>query len=240
MAKNDIRQTREEDRAHMHRQMLSSVSHDLKTPLASIIGSLEIFHLLEKSLAEAKKAELLKTALQEAYRLDSIITNILDMAKFEGHMVVLKKEMTDIPAMLNQCIRKVRAQTAPDAEITLSGKEPVEWVIDSTLLCRAVGLVLDNASKYGPKKGLWIDLDYRIQNNALIIDIKDNGPGIPENRREEIFDKYTRLAKQDSSGAGTGLGLAIARHIISLMSGTLTVSNAYEGGAVFSFQIPKI
>lgn len=235
----EIRQTREEDRAHMHRQMLSSVSHDLKTPLASIIGSLEIFHLLDKSLAEEKKTELLKTALQEAYRLDSFITNILDMAKFENGMVTAKKELTDIPAMLNQCIRKIRAQTAPDAKITLSGRESLEWKIDSTLLCRAIGLVLDNASKYGPKKGLWIDLDYRVQNDTLILDIKDNGPGIPDNRREEIFNKYTRLSKEDSSGAGTGLGLAIARHIISLMSGTLTVSNAYEGGAIFSFEIPK-
>ena len=236
----DQRQTREEDRAHMHRQMLSSISHDLKTPLASIIGSLEIYHLLETTLPETKKAELLKTALQESYRLDSFITNILDMAKFEGGIIKIRKELTDIPAVLQQCIRKIRSQTPPDATITLSAPSHLDWVVDSTLFSRAIGLLLDNAVKYGPRTGLQIDLSCKIDNDVLILDIKDNGLGIPENRKEEIFNKYTRLAKEDTSGAGTGLGLAIARMIIDLMQGSLHVSNDLKGGAIFRFAIPKL
>lgn len=233
-----MRQTREEDRAEMHRQMLSSVSHDLKTPLASIIGSLEIYHLLQQNLPEAKKLELLKTALQEAYRLDSFITNILDIAKFESGVITLRREPIDVAALLYQCMRKASPQAAPDADIALISTQKLEWVVDSALLGRAIGLVLDNAVKYGPRTGLKVRIAYKVENGTLMIDIQDNGPGIPENRKEEIFNKYTRLAKEDSNGAGTGLGLAIARMILHSMHGSLSVSNAYEGGAIFHFEIP--
>src|ERR1700722_172856 len=91
----------DEHRERIHRQMLSSVSHDLKTPLASIIGSLEVYEHLHDKLPEERKRALLRVALQEAYRLDSFVTNILDMAKFENNSVKARKEATDIKSLID-------------------------------------------------------------------------------------------------------------------------------------------
>ena len=98
------------ERELMHRQMMSSVSHDLKTPLASIIGSLEIHDQMKAQLKPEKKQALLDTALQEAYRLDNFITNILDMAKLENGQVRVKKELCDIGELLQACTNQLASR----------------------------------------------------------------------------------------------------------------------------------
>src|SRR4051812_36475440 len=94
----------EQERERLHRIVLSSVSHDLKTPLACIIGSLEIFERTKEKLTLEKRNTLINTALQEAYRLDSFITNILDMAKFESDAVKVKKEVCVMELLLEDCL----------------------------------------------------------------------------------------------------------------------------------------
>ncbi len=97
----------DEEREQLHRQMLSSVSHDLKTPLASIIGSLEVYERMKDKLPEEKKTTLIHVALQEAYRLDNFITNILDMARFENHIVKPHYERTEITAIVSDCLLRL-------------------------------------------------------------------------------------------------------------------------------------
>ncbi len=226
------------ERERIHRQMMSSVSHDLKTPLASIIGSLEIHDQMKEQLAPEKKQALLDTALQEAYRLDNFITNILDMAKLENDQVKIKPELCDIGNLLQDYLSQLTSHLR-NSEVTIHAVSGIfAATIDPSFIQRAIGLLLDNAVKYGGTPSL-IEIDYgRGEFAQGFIRVRDHGPGVPESEREAIFSKYTRFVKQDTQNAGTGLGLAICRAMMRRMEGDVTVDNHLGGGAVFTLQFP--
>ncbi|HEX7800193.1 MAG TPA: histidine kinase dimerization/phospho-acceptor domain-containing protein, partial [Asticcacaulis sp.] len=153
--------THDEIREYLHRQMLSSVSHDLKTPLATIIGSLEVMTMLYDRLSEEKRRSLITSALTEAFRLDYFITNILDMAKFEADAVRPRMEAT----RLSQMIQDAQARLGPlkargELRITAAGRD--ELTTDPMLGARAIGLGLHNAYKFGGRKA------GRTEDNPLI------------------------------------------------------------------------
>jgi K+-sensing histidine kinase KdpD len=226
------------ERELIHRQMMSSVSHDLKTPLASIIGSLEIHDQMKAQLKPEKMQVLLDTALQEAYRLDNFISNILDMAKLETHQVKVKGELCDIGRLLEDCITQL-APHLKDSRLEIhSISGIITATIDPMLLQRAIGLLVDNSVKYGGTPSV-ITIEYGRGDFAqYFIRVRDHGPGVSASEREAIFCKYTRFAKQDMQNAGTGLGLAICREIMCLLEGSVSVGNHPEGGAVFTLQFP--
>lgn len=224
------------ERERLHRQMLSSVSHDLKTPLASIIGSLEVFERMKDKLAEDKKLSLIQVALQEAYRLDNFITNILDMAKLENNMVKAKHEDADIASLIRDCLLRLNNRLS-NSTVNFHPTERIEVMTDAVLLSRAICLVLDNAVKYGGKPPV-IDITLgRRDDNIVFIDIKDNGDGVPAERKEAIFSKYTRFTKEDQQNAGTGLGLSIGRAIMNLIGGDLVTSSP-DGHTIFTLTFP--
>lgn len=224
------------ERELMHRQMLSAVSHDLKTPLASVIGSLEIYERLGKQLPDAKKETLIHTALTEAYRLDSFLTNILDMAKLEGNLVPLRRENANIRDVLDNTVSNMTMRLK-GANVTVNGPVNLTGNLDPALLSRAVNLLLDNAVKH-TKPGVAIDISFKkLSDDQLQIDVSDDGPGVPQGKEEEIFSKYTRLSRGDHQNAGTGLGLAIARLVVEKLGGTIIADNPENGGARFRLQI---
>ncbi len=231
----------EKERERMHRQLFSAVSHDLKTPLASMIGSIEIYARMKDKLSAEKKAILIETALQEAYRLDNFISNILDMAKLESGMVKPRLVTMDLGNALRECLihldnrlKGSRVTIKPFAgEITIYS--------DASLICRALSLILDNAVKYGGNPSI-IDITYGMDHssNECVIQVKDKGPGIPSGKEDSIFTKYTRFAKSDHQSAGTGLGLAICRALMHILGGDVKVSNdPQHGGAVFTLTLPQ-
>lgn len=217
----------------MHREMLSAVSHDLKTPLASIIGSLEVHEKLGAKLSPEKQHTLLKTALTEAYRLDNFITNILDMARLENHMVKIKKEHVNLRSIINDCLVKLGYRT-DEANINIHGDD-ITVVSDSNLLCRAVHLIVENALKHTGENPT-VNVTYGGDEHNYFIRVEDNGPGIPDNKINDIFSKYTRIARKDHQNAGTGLGLAICKQIATLLGGKVTAANLTSGGAVFELK----
>lgn len=217
----------------MHRQMLSAVSHDLKTPLASVIGSLEIYHRMGAHLPEAKRATLIETALNEAYRLDSFLTNILDMAKLENNLVPFRSEEIDIRTLLENIVSALGQRTA-NAKIEIQPAQNFNVHLDIALASRALTLLVDNAVKHAGATP-HVELNYSRARDMLIITIGDNGDGVPPGKEEEIFSKYSRLRRGDHQNAGTGLGLAIARHVARRLGGDVTVQNKPEGGALFTF-----
>jgi K+-sensing histidine kinase KdpD len=226
------------ERERLHRQMLSAVSHDLKTPLASIIGSLEVYERMDGRLSEEQRQVLIGVALQEAYRLDNFVTNILDMAKLENSMVQLRRETILLSALLEDCITRLgKRLKGTSVHIDTSAKLP-QITTDTTLLTRAICLLLDNAVKYGGSPSA-IKIGYGKSDDGLgFISITDNGPGIPEAKLEAVFSKYTRFARGDRQNAGTGLGLAICREIMRLLDGDVTAANDVKGGAVFTLRFP--
>lgn len=236
---NDLDDLFNTERVRMHRQLYSAISHDLKTPLASIIGALEIYERMKPRLTEEKQAELIVTALQEAHRLDNFITNILDMGRLENGMVTVRSETFDVGGMLRGCVSSFDNRML-GKRITISQLDgEFSIVSDHALLCRVITLLLDNSVKYGGKPPM-IQLTYGIApNGECLIHVQDNGPGIPETHRESIFTKYTRFIKRDQQHAGTGLGLAIGREIMHLLGGTIAVADAPDySGAVFTLTLP--
>lgn len=226
------------ERELIHRQMMSSVSHDLKTPLASIIGSLEIHDQMNAHLSPEKKQMLLDTALQEAYRLDNFITNILDMAKLENGQVRIKHDHCDVGELVQGCKSQL-ASRLKDSTLTIKAVSgPLAVTTDPTMLQQAIRLLLDNAVKYGGTPSL-IDIEFgRGEGNRCYLSVRDQGPGIPQSEHEAIFCKYNRLVKRDAKNAGTGLGLAICREIMTLLGGSVSVANHKGGGAIFTLQFP--
>ncbi len=231
----ELEQAFSREREKIHQEMLSSVSHDLKTPLAAVIGSLEIYERMGKALGPEKSAQLIATALQEAYRLDNFVTNILDMAKLDNGLVKMRKEPCDLETLLRDSIEKAlhRHKGLKITLVPVSGLNPVHT--DPALFIRLVSLLLDNAAKHAQGAGVEIRLK-QVGNGAEVL-VSDSGPGIPDGREEEIFSKYTRIKYQDRQHAGTGLGLSIARGLAHLLGGQLKAGNGASGGAVFTFTL---
>lgn len=223
----------------MHRKLFSTVSHDLKTPLSSMIGSLEIHQRLHAKLSEDKKMALIETALIEAYRLDNFVTNILDMAKLESGMVKPRLGEFDLEALIRDCTLQMSHRVG-ETTITLArmNEDALSGTSDPVLLCRALALLLDNAVKYGGRPPI-IRIHFgRISPTHMAISVHDNGNGVPENAIETIFEKYTRFTKSDTQNAGTGLGLPICRELMRVLGGTVHVTNHPEGGAEFTLHFP--
>lgn len=218
----------------MHRDMLSAVSHDLKTPLACIIGSLEIYERLKDKLSAEEINTLITTARQEAYRLDDLISNILDMARFESGAVSVKKQLCEMGQLLEDCLIQLGPRLRDCGIAITAAPARISVFTDPLLLSRAISCVLDNAAKHGGLRPV-IRVQYEIAGAKAIIRIQDNGPGIPESELEEIFSKYARFTRTGQTHVGTGLGLAICREIMRLLGGTVTAANLKDGpGAVFT------
>ena len=227
----------DETREQIHRQMLSAVSHDLKTPLATIIGSLEIYNRMDEKLSREKQRSLVISALSEAYRLDNFISNILDMAKLESGMVQVNNEKCDLKSLLEDAITRLGPRRER-GELRLQRIGSGSTVnTDPMLMGRAVQLLLENALRHTGKHPVVV-VDYGIEGSKGVIRVRDNGPGIPRGQEKNIFSKYTRLGDSDTRNAGTGLGLAICQGIMRILSGEVKAENDTAGGAVFLLVFP--
>lgn len=231
---NKIQSEREKLRA----MLLSSVSHDLKTPLASIIGSLSVYRSMGLRLPEVHRLTLINTALEEAQRLDGFITNILEMTRIESGQIELKKEWIDPASMVDEVRIRLSERLKNNTINIQSDNAGMEVLMDMMMTGQVIQNLLDNAAKY-TQAGTAIDLYWKADESGFLLSIRDHGAGIPEDQLEKIFDKYSRLKKQDSQVAGTGLGLAIARAVMNAQGGSITASNHADGGAVFTITLPE-
>lgn len=236
-------QTLEENRITQEKEklrtmLLSSVSHDLKTPLASIIGSLDVYHSLGKKLPLKDRKALLSTSLQEAQRLDSFITNILDMAKLESGSIKFKKEWQPIKPLIDKAIDLAKTKLGNRQKKIIGQDHEVE--IDYNMMLRAVSNLLDNISKYTPPESAY-SIKYGVdEEGKFSIYINDSGPGIDENMLDAIFNKYTRIKQLDNKIAGTGLGLPISKYIIEEHEANIVAYNNDNGiGSTFKISFPR-
>ncbi len=234
----EIQETRiSEEREKLRAMLLSSVSHDLKTPLASIIGSLSAYHSMYDSLPDEQKRMLTATALDEAQRLDSFISNILDMTKIESGDIRFKREWCSPDEIVATVAKRLRQRLTHHTLTIERLKDRIEVEADQMLLEQVVQNLLDNAAKYAPA-GTEITVSMTIDDHdAFTFSVRDRGQGIPDGEQDAIFDKYTRLKKTDSKVAGTGLGLAICKSIMEGMKGSIAVYNHEKGGAVFQLKL---
>lgn len=227
-----------EEREKLRVMLLSSVSHDLKTPLASIIGALSAYQTLGAKLKPEKHIELIEGSLEEARRLDSFITNILDMTRLETGNIKFRQEWCSLKPFMDDISKRMQHRLKQRPLHVQTPAMPVEAFMDTIMTGQVLQNLIDNACKYTPT-GSAIDVTWVADSNGLLCHVRDYGDGIPENQFTHIFDKFARLHKKDSQTAGTGLGLAIARTVMESQGGWITVSNHPDGGAVFTLCLPR-
>jgi two-component system sensor histidine kinase KdpD len=219
---------REAERARLRSALLTSVSHDLRTPLSSIIGAASTVQELGDSLAASDRAELLKTVMDEARRLNGYIQNLLDMTRIEHGELKITRDWEEPSDLFGAALRRVK-ESWPDAGITLRIADDAALVrLHGELFVQALYNVIDNAVRYSPA-GTPIDVACLRDGDGLRVEVTDAGPGLTAGQRKRIFDMFYRAESGDSRSGGTGLGLAITRGIIEAHSGKV-FAEAGPGG----------
>jgi two-component system sensor histidine kinase KdpD len=218
--------------------LLTSISHDLRTPLASILGSATSLRQYRAQLSEADQDQLLGTVQDEAERLNHFIANLLDMTRLESGALVPNLDLIELGDVVGSVLRRAQLLTQHH-QVVLDLEQDLPMLrIDPVLFEQVLFNLLDNASKYAPV-GSAITLRGRQEGAAIKVQILDEGGGVPEDEREKVFDKFYRVRAGDRKRAGTGLGLAIARGFIEAMGGTITAANRTDkSGAVFTLTLP--
>ena len=231
-----VKLTVETDR--LRAALLTSISHDLKTPLAAVFGAAGTLRDLSNALSDAEKADLLATIIDESERLNRFIANLLDMTKLESGAVVPNSALHDLSEIVGSALQRASKILASHrVEVNLSADLPM-LNVDAVLFEQALFNLLDNAAKYAPA-GTTIQVEAWRNAATVSLQIIDEGEGIPPTDLENIFDKFFRAQKGDQVRAGTGLGLAIARGFVEAMHGTITAANRTDRpGAVLTVKFP--
>jgi two-component system, OmpR family, sensor histidine kinase KdpD len=218
--------------------LLTSISHDLKTPLAAVLGAAGTLRDLSGALSDGEKAELLATIIDEAERLNRFIANLLDMTKLESGAIVPNTAPHDLGEIVGSALRRAgKILVHHKVSLELASDLPM-LELDAVLFEQVLFNLLDNAAKYAPAD---TTISVRAQRDRaqIAIDIMDEGAGIPPAELESVFDKFYRAQKGDHVRPGTGLGLAISRGFVEAMHGTITAANrADRSGAVLTIRLP--
>jgi len=220
--------------------LLTSISHDLKTPLAAIMGSADMLKDLGVRLDEETRRELLSTVIDESERLNRFIANLLDMTRIGAGAMEPNYAWHFAGDIAGSALaRAAKIVSHHRVEVHIPETLPMLRV-DPVLFEQVLFNLIDNAAKYAPA-GTSIEIDGRQDGNTIMLSIKDEGPGIPSGDIERVFDSFYRVRKADQVRAGTGLGLSICRGFVEAMGGTIAAANrADRSGAVFTIRMPAM
>ena len=219
----------------MRNAILSSVSHDLRTPLATITGAASSLLDERSPLNASDRLELSRSIYREANRLDRLLKNLLDMMRIEAGAVHLNKEWHPLDEIVGAALSRLEERLRNGTVRTTFPPDLPMVQIDGVLLEQVVINLLENAAKYAPP-GSVIEVSASAGNKEVVVEVADRGQGIPVGEEVRIFDKFYR-AKPAREG-GVGLGLTICRGIIEAHGGRIWAENRTGGGAVFRFAIP--
>lgn len=221
----------------MRNVLLSSISHDFRTPLATIIGSAST--LLESDAAQlddARRRGLLRGLLDEAQRMNRLMANLLDLTRLSSGKVVLKREPVSIEELVGAVLarldealagRQVSVDIAPDLPLV---------PCDEVLVAQVVSNLVENAIKHTPP-GTTIVIRAETSAGNLVVRVRDHGAGLPSGEETRVFEKFHRVRTEEAQ-SGFGLGLSICKYIVEAHGGTIGASNHADGGAEFRFSLP--
>lgn len=209
--------------------LLSSISHDLRTPLASIVGSVTGLRTLGDRMSKAERADLLLTIEEEASRLSRFVSNLLDMTKLEAGAIDIRRDRVAMADIVRSAVSRAnKAFPRRKTELAVSPNLPAIRG-DAPLLEQVVFNLLDNANKYS-SPGTATRVTVKGEANCVSIQVYDAGIGIPEQDLEKVFEKFYRVSPGDGRPSGTGLGLSICAGLIKAMGGTIKAENSITAG----------
>jgi two-component system, OmpR family, sensor histidine kinase KdpD len=222
----------------LQRALLNSISHDLRTPLTAIIGTLSTLIAEEGPVGRINattRRDLLSIAYDRAKTLDWLVAQILDMTKLEAGVMRVQREPDSLQNLAQLALRSlgepidVRCRVAIPVEIPLVP-------MDSVLLAPALRNIIDNAARYSPPDSQ-IEVDAVHSSREVVLSVADRGPGIPAADLERVFEKFYQ-AHGDGTGRGIGLGLAIAKGMVEAHGGRIWAERRQGGGTVVRFALP--
>jgi two-component system, OmpR family, sensor histidine kinase KdpD len=216
--------------------LLSSVSHDLRTPLVSIIGSATSLAGCSGALSNTDRAELVQTILEESERLNRFVQNLLDMTRLGYGGLQPKRDWVDLREIVGRVVQQLRS-LAVVVEVAIPETLPLLYV-DPVLIEQVLVNILDNAAKHSPAGGR-IAIEAAREGDQVSVRVSDEGPGIPPAARENVFDMFYRVRVGDKQTAGTGLGLSICRGLIAAHGGGIEALPGRGGrGTTIVFWLP--
>ncbi len=217
--------------------LLRSISHDLRSPLAGIKGSVSTIIETGEFLSEKTKGELLQSVYEDTEWLIRLVENLLSMTRFDGGGLKIKREMEIVEEVVYEAVQRTSKHFKEHKIKVTVPDEVIMAPMDGSLIEQVLLNLLDNAIKFTPKDSL-IEIKVYEENNNIMFEVVDNGPGIAEDILPHIFDRFfTDGYKISDSRRGVGLGLAICKSIVEAHGGEICAYN--ENGAVFKFNIPK-
>lgn len=222
-----------EEVAQMKTDFVSTVSHELRSPLTSIIGSLDTVTRPELAPTEPTSQQLLQSARRQASRLQRLIEDLLVVSRIDRGAIPVHLETISLKEIFDEVNRVV------PVEATISVDPPDAQVeADRDHLTRVLINLVENAYKYAP--GSPVEIHGSELLNRIRIAVVDHGPGIPEDQRDRVFERFTQLDQSDTrSRGGTGLGLSIVKSLVEVMHGSVRIEETEGGGATFVVELPK-
>ncbi|WPC29471.1 sensor histidine kinase KdpD [Pseudomonas moraviensis] len=218
--------------------LLASVSHDLRTPLTAMRGSIDSLLALGEAIPLEDRRELLEGTRDEAERLDRYIQNLLDMTRLGHGALKLARDWVSPADIVGSALNRLRAVLAP---LQVSTEVPAELpllYVHAALIEQALVNVLENAARFSPSHGR-LQLRAGADEQEIFFSVSDEGPGIPEEDRAKIFDMFYTAARGDRGGQGTGLGLAICQGMVGAHGGRIAVADGIDGrGTCITLHLP--
>jgi two-component system sensor histidine kinase KdpD len=220
----------------LRNSLLSTISHDLRTPLAALVGMADTMALTDPPPTPQQR-EIVDSVRQSALRMNALVNNLLDMARLEAGSVQLNRQWQPLEEVVGSALaacaptlqgRAVRVDLADDLPLLH---------LDAVLIERVLGNLLENAAKYTPS-GSAVEVSARAVSDSVVLTVDDHGPGLPRGKEEAIFQKFERGSKE-SATPGVGLGLAICRAIVGAHGGTIHAETRSSGGARFTVRLPR-
>lgn len=220
--------------------LLNSISHDFRTPLSTVLGSVTTLQDYGDQLKPAVRRDLLDSIREEAQRLNRYVGDLLDMARLEAGALTPKREWADVRAVVASALARIGERTGSRRIVRDFAPDLSRVKLDHTLLEQAILNVLENAVAYGPD-GSRIEVAAYEDAGRVVIAIEDEGPGIAPEALKVVFDRFRRLERASDRGEGLGLGLSIARGFVEAMGGRIAATSpvADGRGTRFLISLPK-
>lgn len=234
-AERKIRDKEEkENTIKLYNTLLNSLSHELRTPISTIIGAVDTLKENKAKLSSGDQATLLSEIDTASIRLNRQVENLLNMSRLENGMLKPKIDWCDVNALIHAVIQKVTAGNNHNIMFEQNDEIPL-FKTDEGLLEQVLYNLIHNAIQYSPKHTA-IKITAGYLNHHCVISVSDSGKGVPAEETEHVFEKFYRLP--NTKAGGSGLGLSIVKGFTEALGGTATLSGAPSGGAMFTIKIP--
>jgi len=228
----------EMEKEKMHSNLLRSISHDLRTPLAAIAGASSTLLLSGTAIDKSDYERLLTDIMNDATWLTRLVENLLSLTKAEEGGLSLTKEWEVVEEVVLSALERTMGRRKSHVVRTVLPDEPFTAPMDAALIPQVLTNLLDNAIQYTPP-GSTITIRIRDNGREAVFEVEDDGPGIPDQYHSVIFNRFVTVRENsESDRRGLGLGLAICKSIVEAHSGRITVERANPRGSLFKFFLP--